>query len=184
MSTTTRLMTADEFLVLPRIDGIRLESVRGEVRTRSLPGEEHGDVAMAFGSLLYNHVKANGLGRVYAGGTGFFVERDPDTLDGPDVSFVRTERLALIVDRPNYIPFAPDLAVEVASPSDRPSEIAEKTARWLAAGTRIVWNLDPRTQTAAVHRPGSPPTVLSAEDSLDGAEVVAGFRCRVGDLFE
>ena len=183
MATATRLLTADEFLYWPDEPGMRQELIRGEVRTMSLPGEEHGDVTMETAFRLNLHVKAHALGKIYAAETGFIVERDPDTVRGADVAFVCQERLATITARKKHVPFAPDLAVEVRSPNDRPGEIADKTRLWLAAGSLLVWNVDPETKTATVHRPGAEPVLLSENDTLDGGEVVPGFRCRVGDLF-
>ena len=184
MSVSTKLMTADEFLMHSFPPGTRHELIRGEVRELEMPGGRHGDVAMEAGFTIKSHVKAHRLGKVYAAETGFVIEHDPDTVRCPKVSFVRADRLHLIVDDEKFLPFAPDLAVEVASPSDRPGEIAEKTARWLAAGTRMVWNLYPKTITATVHRSGAEPRTFSAEKEIDGEDVMPGFRCRVGDLFE
>ena len=183
MSTATRPLTADEFLDWPDEPGMRQELIRGEVKTMSLPGWEHGDVAMEASTRLNIHVKAHDLGKVCAAETGFIVERDPDTVRGADVAFVRRERLAAITDRKKHVPFAPDLAVEVRSPNDRPGEIADKTSLWLAAGSLLVWNIDPGTRTATVHRPGAEPILLTENDTLDGGDVVPGFLCRVGDLF-
>ena len=74
---------------------------------------------MEIGRLIGNHVKAVKLGKTYAAETGFIIERDPDTVRGADVAFVRAERLAAIMNPKKHIPFAPDLAVEVLSPNDR-----------------------------------------------------------------
>ncbi|HWE40759.1 MAG TPA: Uma2 family endonuclease [Isosphaeraceae bacterium] len=182
MATVTRPMTADEFFMMPD-DGLRHELIRGEVHTMSPPGGYHGEVMIEFGARIRDHVKANDLGRVYGGDAGFFIERDPDTVRGPDVAFVRRERLGEITERSKFVPFAPDLAVEVASPSDRPGEIGEKTQAWLAAGTRMAWNAFPESRTVRVDRPGVPPVTLREDDEIDGADVLPGFRCRVGDLF-
>ncbi len=185
MSTTTRRLTADEFFLLPRQEpGMSQELLRGKIRTKPVPGREHGMVAMEVGRLLANHVKTSRLGEVYAAETGFVIARNPDTVQCPDASFVRRERVAEIIDRVKFLPFAPDLAVEVASPGDRPAEIARKTARWIAAGTRMVWDLYPKTRTVTVDRPGQGQRSLAAEDSLEGDEVIPGFTCRVGELFE
>ncbi len=183
MSTATRPMTADEFLVMPD-DGMRHELVRGELTTMSLPGGLHGKVAMKVGRLIGNHVEDNVLGETFAAETGFLIARDPDTVLGADVGFVRRERLALVTDFAKHIPFGPDLVVEVLSPGDRPGKVAEKTRDWLAAdGVCAVWNIDPERRTATAHRQDGPPITLAGDDFLDGAEVLPGFRCRVGDLF-
>src|SRR5271170_7589377 len=112
MSTQTRLMTADEFLELPD-DGLLHELIRGEVVTMSLPGGLHGKITLKIGRLVGNHVEDHGLGDTFAAETGFLIERDPDTVRGADVAFVRAERLPGITNPDKHIPFAPDLAVEV-----------------------------------------------------------------------
>src|SRR5277367_1966613 len=142
MSTQTRLMTADEFLELPD-DGLLHELIRGEVVTMSLPGGEHGEIAGEIFRLVANHVKPAKLGKTYAAETGFLIERDPDTVRGPDVAFVRAERISKIVNPDKHVPFAPDLAVEVLSPNDRADSVDEKVQMWLAAGSTAVWTVDP-----------------------------------------
>src|ERR1700722_1321069 len=107
MSTQTRLMTTDEFLEMPD-DGLLHELIRGEVVTMSLPGGVHGLVALEIARLIGNHVDDRLLGEAFAAETGFLIERDPDTVRGPDVAFVRAERLPEITDFDKYVPFAPD----------------------------------------------------------------------------
>ncbi len=183
MARTHRgLMTAEELLRLPD-DGQRHELVRGELRTMSPGGRRHGGVAMNFSTPLDQYVRARGLGRVYAAETGFKLAENPDTVRAPDVSFVRRERLAFLGDPDHYAVGAPDLAVEVLSPNDRPTEVADKVATWLAYGTRLVWVVDPRRRSVGEHRPGQPERVLTEADVLDGADVVPGWRLPVGALF-
>ena len=183
MSIQTRLLTADEFLVWPDEPGFRQELIRGEVVTMPLPGGRHGRVALKIGRRVGNHVEAADLGETYAAETGFIVERDPDTVRGADVSFVARQRLALITNEEKHIPFAPDLAVEVRSPSDRDVEVEEKTQLWLAAGSQLVWVVDPEDRTVVVHRPGVEPIILREDDEIDAGDVIPGFRCRVSDFF-
>jgi Uma2 family endonuclease len=182
MSTQTRLMTADEFLQMPD-DGLLHELVRGEVVTMSLPGGEHGEVAGEVFRLIANHVKAAKLGKAYAAETGFVIERDPDTVRGPDVGFVRKERLAAITDRRKYVPFAPDLAVEVRSPNDRAESVEEKVHEWLSAGSMAVWVADPATKTATVYRRGAATVTLSENQEISADDILPGFRCRVAEFF-
>jgi Uma2 family endonuclease len=182
MSTQTRLMTADEFLEMPD-DGLRHELIRGEVVTMSLPGGRHGKVTLKIGRLIGNHVDDWHLGEAFAAETGFLIERDPDTVRGPDVGFVRAERLPEITYPDRYVPFAPDLAVEVLSPNDRPDDVMEKVQEWLPAGSQLVWTIDPIEKTVTVHRPGAKPVTLTADQTLDGGEVLPGFACPVADFF-
>ena len=115
--------------------------------------------------------------------TGFLVERDPDTVRGPDVGFVRAERLLNIANPEKHLPFAPDFAVEVRSPSDQEDEVAEKAQMWLKAGSLLVWVADPERRTITVHRPDAEPVTLCENDEIDGGDVIPGFRCRVADFF-
>jgi Uma2 family endonuclease len=183
MSTQTRLLTADEFFVWPNEPGMRQELVRGEVVTMSLAGGEHGEIAQEIGGLLWLHMKTAKLGRIYASETGFIVERNPDTVRGADVAFVRTDRLAAIKNRKKQIPFAPDLAVEVRSPNDRDDEVEEKIQLWLRAGCLLVWSVDPESRTVTVYRPGAEPVILREDQEIDGGCVIPGFHCRVADFF-
>ena len=82
-----------------------------------------------------------------------------------------------------FWPGAPDLAVEVVSPSDTLIEVEEKVQDWLTAGTRMVWVVNPRRKAVAVHRSPTDVTILTADQELDGADVVPGFGCRVADIF-
>jgi Uma2 family endonuclease len=183
MSTNTRLMTADEFLMMPD-DGFLHELIRGEVTTMPLPGGRHGKIALKIGRTLGNFVETHALGETYAAKTGFLIERDPDTVRGADVAFVRSERLSEINHPDKHIPFAPDLAVEVVSPTDRRVDVLEKTEAWLTSGARMVWVVDSKSRTITVHRPGIEPVTLTADQTLDGSDVVPGFSCRVADCFD
>lgn len=183
MSTHTRLMTSDELL---RFDdpSVRVELVRGALITMPLPGGEHGLVASEIQVLLAVHAKANRLGRVFAAETGFLLQRNPDTVRGADVAFVSHDRLTQVEDLKKHLPFAPDLVVEIVSPSDRPGRIASKLGEWIEGGARLVWWVYPDRREVVEHRPGVEPQTITEAEELDGGEVLPGFRCRVADLFE
>lgn len=183
MSIQTRLLTADEFLEWPDEPGFRQELIRGEIVTMSLPGGRHGKVAGKILRRVGNHVEAAQVGETYAAETGFIVERNPDTVRGADVAFVRNERLTLITRPEKHIPFAPDLAVEVRSPNDRDDEIEEKVQLWLAAGSQLVWTVDPEARIVVVHRRGAEPITLRDDQEIDAGDVIPGFRCRVSEFF-
>jgi Uma2 family endonuclease len=181
MATQTRLVSADQFFAMPD-DGFSHELVRGEVITMSLPGGRHGKIASRIVRLLGNYTDPRNLGDVYPE-VGFLIERNPDTVRGPDVAVVAREKLSRIVDHTKFIPFAPDLAVEVVSPNDRAVEVQEKAEMWIEHGARLVWVVDPKSETVTVHRPGAEPRTLSGDDPLDGEGVIPGFRCRAADCF-
>ena len=184
MTTTTkqRITTAEELMDMPG-DGHRYELVRGELRKMAPAGSEHGEVASDINTSLNLYVKANGLGRTYAAETGFFLGTDPDHVRAPDVAFVRRERTEAIGRPDGYWPEAPDLAIEVISPNDRYTEVDEKVADWLAAGTRMVVVVNPRNKTVKVHRSPTDVATLTIADILDGSDVVPGWQMPITDIF-
>ncbi len=182
MDTTTRRISADELLGSPD-DGMRHELVGGELRTMTPSGSEHGWVTSDLHESLAVHVRRNRLGRVFAAETGFLLARDPDTVLAPDVAFVRRERVRAVGRHAGYWPGAPDLAIEVVSPNDRPAMVADKVASWLRYGAGMVVVVDPRRRVVSVHRPGRPVRELTEADTLDGEDVVAGWSLAVGTLF-
>jgi Uma2 family endonuclease len=179
--TATQLVTALELQALPR--GNRYALVKGELRTMPPAGGEHGGIAMHVGASLYQAVTTQNLGRVYAAETGFLLATNPDTVLAPDAAFVRSERLAQIADTAGFIAGAPDLAVEVISPSDTYTEVEEKVALWLQHGTRMVVTINPRRRSVTVYRPDRPVLFLSEQDELSGDDVVPGWSVPIRDLF-
>jgi Uma2 family endonuclease len=157
MTTNTHLMTADELIALPR-GRHRYELVKGELLTMSPAGEEHGAVAINLAALLWQFVKDNNLGAVYAAETGFKLESDPDTVLAPDVAFISRDRVGQ--RSKGYRLGAPDIAVEVLSPSDSKKKVERKTAQWLELGAKAVWLVDPESKTVDVHHPKREPTVF------------------------
>ncbi len=180
--STTQPFSANDLLLLPE-DGFRYELVEGELRMMSPAGHEHGRVAMELGRRLANFVADHKLGATYAAETGFLIATNPDTVLAPDVAFVRKDRLTTKGCPRAYWPGAPDLAVEVQSLSDRPADVLVKVQRWLNAGAQAVWVIDPVTQTAVIHTAKGPSPTLRAIDTLEGGEVVPGFRLLLRELF-
>jgi Uma2 family endonuclease len=183
MATTRiqpRLMTAEEFAALPEEDG-RFELIRGRLVPVGQPNFEHGDVMTWLAGALSRHVREHQLGRV-AGGDPFFIfERDPDTVRGPDIAFVRADRLP--ADRDRLLELVPDLTVEVRSPSDRRSKVEAKAQWYLSQGVQLVWLVEPTRRTVTVYRPEQPPRILHVGDVLDGEDVIPGFQMPVAEIF-
>jgi Uma2 family endonuclease len=175
-------MTADELLKLPR-GRFRYELVKGELITMSPSGSEHGAIVVNLTVLVGQHVKANHLGIVFGAETGFKIADNPDTVLAPGVAFISRERIPESGVPKKYWPGAPDLAVEVLSPGDTAHEVEEKVGRWLAAGVRLVWTVNPRRKSVTAHRAPNDASTLSENDELDGEEVLPGFRCRVSEIF-
>lgn len=174
-------MTADEFAALPN-DGLRLELIKGELVAMAPAFEDHGETSMRIAGYLYNHVIVEKLGKMYAS-TGFLLGRDPDTVRAPDAAFIQKSRLISNRGQAAWVQVVPDLVVEVVSSGDRASAIAQKVQMWLDAGVRLVWVAYPVTNTLVVHRRDAPPQILNREDTLDGGEVLPGFRLPVAQAF-
>ena len=179
---TTKPMTVEEFEALPD-DGWRHELIRGELVRMSPGGLEHGGIGHRIGRRLGNYVDEHDLGLVVDANAGFLFEDDPPTVRVPDVAFIRRDRLPPRDQWSRLSRVVPDLAIEVVSPNDRPSEIAEKVAFYLEHGVPLVWVAYPRPRHVVVHRPGQPPRTFGADDTLDGEEIVPGFRLPVAEVF-
>lgn len=184
MTIRTKQTTAEELLRMPD-DGSRYELLKGELRKTPPAGGEHGAVATDIGTSLNNHVKANGLGRVFTAETGFIISYDPDTVRAPDAAFVKRERAERAGRVTGYWPGAPDLAVELVSPNDTYAQVTEKALAWIEAGTLMVLVLDPGEawRTVTVYRSTEDIRILSESDTIDGADVVPGWKLPIAKLF-
>ncbi len=182
MATTMRPMTAEE-LALVRDDGYQYELARGELRRLPYAGFRASNIAARIAVRIGAYSDAQGLGEVTGADGGYVLERGPDTVRAPDVAFVRAERVPKGEARRRFAALAPDLAVEVVSPSDRMDDVEEKVEQYLALGVPLVWVFDPEPRTVAVRRAGRAPLVLGDGDVLDGEDVLPGFRLPVSDVF-
>lgn len=175
-------VTAEELLAMPD-DGLRRELIDGEVLVTPPPGEEHGVVAARMLIKLGSHVLAHNLGIVHAAETGFRIGSDPDTVLAPDAAFVSRERVERAAVGKGYRAGAPDLAVEVVSPSDSFVDVEAKVARWLEAGCRMVIVINPARRAATVYRSRDEIALLTESDVLDGGDVVPGWSLPLRELF-
>lgn len=187
MSTTTRLITADELLVMSHRDehgnDCRLELIRGEVKRMSPTGRLHGKICLKLGAALFDFIESNDLGEALGAETGFTVEHDPDSVLGADIAFVSKERLQDAGDADKFLPFAPDLAVEVLSPGNRPGEMNEKISLYFGAGALQVWVVNPQRRTVAVYSSPTEVRILGEQETLEGGDVLPGFSYDLSKLF-
>jgi Uma2 family endonuclease len=182
-SGLTGAMTAEHLEVMPDT-GYRHELQSGLLLSEPLPGFRHGHVTLNLASLLRDHARRSGLAVILVVETGFILSRSPDTVRGPDVAVVTRERAERVGDLRRLFPGAPDLAVEVLSPSNSPAEIHAKVADYLAAGTKLVWVVDSESKSVAVYRALLSPETLASTDRLTGDEVLPGLAIDVAELFE
>ena len=176
-----KLITAEDLLRLDS-QGFRGELIRGVLHETMASGVRHGKIAMLLGSKFVTHVVPAGLGHVFGSDSGVLLERNPDTVREPDLAYVSAERLPLDADLDGYCPVAPDLVVEIKSPSDSEREVDEKATMWLSHGVQIALVINPETGTIRVRQPNLPAVVLTMDDTLDVGEVLPGFSCPVREI--
>ena len=175
----TRRVTVEEFSEMP-LQGI-WELVDGEPIELSPAAGRSGWISANIVALLANHVRPSRLGWAFSAETGFVLFNDRQTVRSPDAAVVLRDRLAAPPD--NFVPLAPDLAVEVLSPSDRMVDAMSKVTMYLQAGVRLVWLVDPATLTVTVFRPDAAPRTIAEGDTLDCGDVLPGFSVPVDEIF-
>ena len=163
MSTVQELLTAEEYFQLSDKPE-RSELVRGVIVPMNRPGARHGYLSNYIGHLLQKYLDEHDVGWVLGNDAGIIVEREPDTVRGPDVCFFSNERMP---ELPILYPAAvPNVVFEVRSPTDRWNEILEKTAEYLTAGVDLVCVLVPETREAHLFRADRPTEILTGDEIL------------------
>jgi Uma2 family endonuclease len=179
---TERTYTLSEYERLPEDDGNLVELVEGRLVREPRPNAEHSWLMGELTGRIREHVRKRRLG-VTLPEAGFVLADDPPTVRGPDIAFIARANLP-----PGGFPRAfwtipPDLAVEIVSPSNTRAEIREKVLEYLDAGTRFVWVVEPRTRSVTAYRSRTQVRVVAGSDTLDGHDVLPGFRLRLDELF-
>jgi len=188
MSTATtakKLMTAEVFcdwVQQPEQANEWFELVRGEAIELPPPNKPHGVVCYNIGRILGNFVCEQGKGYLTGNDSGVILERDPDTVRGPDVAYYEDANTFAEL-HPKYGEVPPRLAIEVLSPNDRAGKVLRKINDYLRCGVGLVWVIDPEISTVTAHRPGKSQVELDEAQELTGEDVLPGFRCRVADFF-
>lgn len=179
MLVQDKLMTVDEFerLYMDR----PYELWEGKVVKVSPTGGTHGIITLSVGSELRIFVKQHGLGQVFGAETGFRLSNI--TLRAPDVAFVGQTKMSTVKNLRKFMPFAPDLAVEVISPSDRIGKVQNKLELYMAAGTPLIWCFFEDKPRVVVYELDKPFYVVPLNGTLDGGSVLPGFQIPVSELF-
>ncbi len=177
---TVKSWTDAELMALPN-DGYKRELLQGEI-IMSPAGSEHGRISFLVAAAIDRHASRLGLGLVVDSSTGFRLT--PDDLLSPDVGFISKARLSGMKRLPRgFFPGAPDLAVEVLSPSDTPGRTHDKLTAYFAHGVHLVWVINPAERNALVYRTPEADRLLRVTDSLDGEDVLPGFTLPLAELF-
>lgn len=168
-------------------DGYRYDLLEGDLIRVSPAGFRHGrlaaEIARRLGNFLAQHPH---LGVVVGAETGFRLSRDPDTVLGPDAAVVRTDRLPASQLQVGFLELAPDLAVEIVSPTDRWTTVSGKVDAYLAAGVRMVWVVEPSPRAIRVYSSKCAEQRLQADrdDVLRAEAILPGFVMALAELFD
>jgi len=182
----TKLMTAEEFYEWANRPANRdkyCELERGEIVEMSRPGKRHGLICANGVGILRNHTIHRKKGYVCSNDTGIIVEREPDTVRGPDIMlFEDATRLEEVDEKYGERPSL--LSVEVLSPNDTPGKVMRRVREQLRFGTQMVWVVDPEARNVTVHQRGKEPLIFEETEELTGGDVLPDFRCRVAEFFK
>ncbi len=181
-TATPALLTAEEYALRPD-PGHPEELVRGRVVLTPPPKPRHGYLCNKAGRLLGNFCEEHHLGWVFNNDTGVVTERNPDTVRGADVAFYSFARLPEGPLPDSYPAVAPDLIIEVLSPTDRWPKILMKVGEYLDAGTSLVLVLDDDSRQAHAFRPDG-VQILRSDDDLSIPEILPGFVVPLRRFFE
>ncbi len=181
IEATKTKITADALWQMGSI-AEKYELVKGDLVEMTPPGGVHGQLAVRLVVLLQNFVYANKLGEILVE-SGYILATNPDTVRGPDISFLSTEKIPSAGIPTGYIKGVPDLVVEIVSPSDTASIMQAKVEDYLTYGTQLVWVIYPRRKTVMIHHPDGTAHTLHQDDTLSGEGVLPGFSCFVNDIF-
>lgn len=176
-TTTTRAGATEADLLATPKDGRKYELVDGEIRV-SPAGMRHEAIGARLLTALMAFVAPRKLGHVLGSSMGYRLPSG--NLRSPDVSVILAARTS--PDREDFMDGPPDLAVEILSPGDRTRDVFDKVGEWLDAGARIVWVVDPRRRTASAYREAADVVTIDEHGEFDGADVLPGLRCRLGDV--
>jgi Uma2 family endonuclease len=177
-----RPWTEADLLSLDNDDHHQYELVQGELRQMSPASHKHGRLEVRLILAIGKYLEVHPIGEAFSGDTGFTLQTDPLTVRVPDVSFVAAERIPAD-NPPAFLPLAPDLVVEIISPSETAKSIAEKVSDYLQAGTPLLWLVYPERQEVQEYRLDQPFHIYRIDEELDGRDVLPGFRYALRELF-
>lgn len=155
------------------IDGVLLEKAMGI---------HESFLAIAFARMLGDFADEHELGFIL--GADGIARLAPGLVRIPDVSFVSWNRVGerRVPDGP-MLDLAPDLAVEILSPSNTAKEMKDKLDDYFRTGVELVWYVEPRSRTIDVYTSPTDKRTLNENDTLDGGTVLPGFTIPVAEIF-
>jgi Uma2 family endonuclease len=179
MATVCKLTAQDLEKIQAQLPDHRMELVDGEIIVMPPSGYESDEVASSFSGQLYSWVRPRKLGRVTGAGAGFNLPNE--NTRAPDVSFVRAERLK--TSPRSFADLAPDLMVEVKSPTDSLKKLRAKIQEFLGLGTLVGILIDPDVRSLEVYRLTEDAVVLGDGDTLTLPDLLPGWEIAVSELW-
>jgi Uma2 family endonuclease len=181
MAVKPGLQTIDDLLALPD-DSKRYELHDGVIVEVGTSGAKHVAIVVFLIATLFDYVRRENLGGRVTGETGTY-KLDGRNLRAPDTAYFSAQKAKLVTPNTVFFPFAPDLAIEVRSPSQSKKEMRDLAALYLRAGTRLVWTFDLEAKTVQVYRTGHAQFEVGRDGELDGYDVLPRFHLKVADVF-
>lgn len=177
---STHLSTADDLL---NLDGKEehFELIQGKLIQVMSPSPKHAMFVANLTSLLWNHVNSTRIGQVFAGDPLVLVDRDPDTVVGPDIAVVSQHRLP--IEDSAFMTLPPDWVIEVASPGNTRREVERKIGIYLSYGVKSVWVVYPRERRVVIHASDTDPQLFGDNETITGIEPFASVSIQVSKIF-
>jgi Uma2 family endonuclease len=174
------LITGEELYLMPDLG--RCELVDGRIVPLSPTGRPHGRAGARLAAHLLLFVESHDLGEVLTADAGVYTRRNPDTVRAPDVMFISHERLAGCKEE-GYLDVAPEMAVEILSPTDRKDQVAKKIEEYFSANVLRVWVLDSKKRRLLAYRSLTDVQEFGIGDVLTDGALLPGFQLAMAELF-
>jgi len=178
----TKLITGEELFAMGNIG--RCELIDGRIIPMSPTGIHHAYIEFNLGGELRNFVRKHKIGWVGGGEAGIYIQRNPDRVRGADVIFLSREKFPQGIPEDGFLETAPDLVVEVMSPSDTWQEVREKIGEYFSVSATWVWIVEPDNRAILVYHTPTSFTEYVEGDVLKGEGTLEGFEVRIADIFE
>lgn len=156
------------------------EFIDGKLEKKEMPTAKHSGITMRLSAEIWFYLKKNKVGRVYGDNTLFKIGANKRI---PDVSFVSAEKIPPTGEPFDIWDFAPDIAVEVISPSERHNEVERKIREYFLAGVRQVWKIVPESKTLTIYFSPTETKILTETDELTCEDILPKFRLKLSDIF-
>jgi Uma2 family endonuclease len=187
----SKLMTSEEFMALPDVEGVTRRLIRGKHREvfknpASKRNPDHGSAMANICAILQTWIRKQPKprGRVYCGETYFRLRKDPDITVGIDVAYVSPKLAALTRRGPGFVDGAPSLAVEILAPNDKFEDIHNGIDLYFEHGVKLIWIICPFNRTVTVYRRHYVPFMYTVGREIAESASLPGLKVKVSNIFD